>query len=139
MRSGLVVLLAAVIFSIFAHVASAGDGEPCAKNQTPGESLDVLKKSKSPKTETGTGLFVVPTPDVGVDAYRIVVVKNITYDEATARGQGTPAYKWIADAWKTPKDVDDGLKLVKCSDQFCLSGRCSSWQCHCVGSSNWCR
>ena len=69
----------------------------CNKDQTPKESKEVLAKSRNGYLrERGTGIFLIPAPELGVLAYRAVNVQNLTYFECVRRGHHCLAFKWVS-------------------------------------------
>lgn len=109
------------------------------KDQTPKESLDKIKTSDNPQEALGTGMFMVPAPELGIMEYRVIVVeKPMTYIEASKRGSTCIAYKWISLNFKSLQDIQT-RPPTNCFSQFCINGNCESWDCWCSPNSNYCR
>jgi|SRR5579863_272159 len=63
---------------------------PQKHNQTPSKSVEKGKSSA-----TGTGFFAIPAPELSGSQVRVIVVPQLTYAEATERGQLCIAFKWM--------------------------------------------
>lgn len=106
----------------------------CGKNQTTQKSAELL--SKEEKKVLGTGVFLVPAPEKGILEYRLVLVKDLSPEEAVKRGNHCTAFRWVH---------SDEMSFAELSTSrdcfgFCPAGRpCTDPRCFCEGSSNWCR
>ena len=114
----------------------------CNNNQTPKEVYDYLKSlskkgAKLKENTNGTGLFVVPAPELGILETRIILVENLPFGECARRGSNCIAFKWIPQGYKTAVEIK---KIrARCSDNWC--GPNDSWcpeLCFC-GSGTYCR
>src|SRR5205085_8341585 len=92
-------------------------------DQTPKESLQVLNKSKVPDEEPGTGIFLVPAPELGImECKKVAAPDPITYIECTKRASGTVAFKWIANAYKSHASTIKAVTTGKCDHVLCAGG-----------------
>jgi len=120
-----------------------------SKDQTPEDAVAVVKaavlnRGIHPQDVAGTGIFLVPAPEVGILEYRTVVVKNTNYDDVRKRGANCIAFKFlphefVAEAEVTAMFANERERSRRCID-FCnfAGGRCP-WGCWCPPDSNFCR
>lgn len=105
----------------------------CAHDQTPEQSMEFLKKDR---TALGTALFLVPDPEKGVMESKVVVVKDLTYEEATKRGINCEGIKWLANNLISHNDIVEERK--SCVGEWCGPNRnWCRWPCMC-GNGNFC-
>lgn len=98
----------------------------CSKNQTSVKSLEVLadaasKGELSPsRVVTGTGLFVIPDPEVGILETKVVLKDGLTYKDCCLRGQNCLAFKWVADSIMSFADIEKArAERRPCPPSFC--------------------
>lgn len=101
----------------------AQPGEPYAQeasvhDQTPPEAHEIL--SKQPQA-AGTGIFVVPAPDVGPLEFTVKMVPSLTYEECVRRGFHCPVFKFI------PEKLTGFSELLE-SAESCVGVSCSRIQ-----------
>jgi hypothetical protein len=71
----------------------------CSKNQTPKESREILSKFKDAAdaaTVLGTGIFLIPAPEIGTLEYKTINVPNLTYFDCAKRAHNCFAFQWVA-------------------------------------------
>lgn len=95
-------------------------GEPYARwasdhDQTPPEALKIL--SEQPQA-VGTGIFVVPAPDIGPLEFAAKMVPCLTYAQCVRRGFHCPVFKFIPEKLAGFKDL---LEVAA----GCAGGNCS--------------
>ncbi len=88
----------------------------CNKNQTPLDSLKLLQTKQNPNMK-GTGLFLVPAPEKGILETKVVVVKDLSYQEVEKRGFNCEAFKWIAEAHRTIEQIE--AERAQCPQIWC--------------------
>ncbi len=94
----------------------------CSKNQTPKEAFEMLKSATDKKLK-GTGLFLIPAPEKGILESKVVLVQDLTYEEAVKRGENCQALKWV------PEQLKSFQALVK------ERAACAGW---CGPNGSWC-
>jgi hypothetical protein len=109
--------------------------ENCGQNQTQQDSFDALTKDAR---ESGSGLFAIPAPEAGILEYKVIVVKDISYDECAKRGQNCNAFKWIAASIMSPADVEDNRKRFPCGSYTCPPPLRCPGNCICLIGSQRC-
>lgn len=87
------------------------------KNQTPVQSLEILLKAQKADVK-GTGLFLVPDPEAGILEVKVVVVKDLTYQETSKRGITCQAYKWIAEKYLSYEQI---LQQLNGCPGYCIN------------------
>lgn len=103
----------------------------CNANQTPKASFDARDVNRD---SLGTGLFMVPAPEIGMLEYRGVVVPGITYSACVKRGENCIGFKWIADALMTVDQINAERANRSCLSPNCLPGfPCTDMTCICIG------
>lgn len=77
------------------------------------------------QSELGTGVFVLPAPDLGALQLRKYFVDSLSYPEFLLRSQGCLASKWV------PYSVLPRAQAEEAKRQTCETIRCemSPWQC----------
>lgn len=98
--------------------------------------LDDSQRSLEANT-TGTGMFLVPAPEIGILEERVVLVPELSYEECAKRGTNCEAFKWIPNGFMKFDGIE--AKLKKCSRYYCGPNRkWCPWFCFC-GRGNYCR
>lgn len=83
--------------SLCAYLTGATSMCDCNKNQTSKKSIAALGKSgRAIDDELGSGVFLVPAPELGILEYKTVNVPRLTYRETVKRGEHCVAFKWIS-------------------------------------------
>lgn len=73
----------------------------CAKgkNQTHKDAIEFLttaiRNGRSERSLMGTGMFIVPAPDLGILEWRELLVENLTIEETEKRGFNSEAFQWV--------------------------------------------
>lgn len=62
----------------------------------------------------GTGLYVVPAPQMGIDEYEVQLVPRVNYPEAMKRGRTCPGWKWIPEKLMTYEQILDYRQRIGC-------------------------
>jgi hypothetical protein len=44
---------------------------------------------------TGTGIFLIPAPDIGIFEFKKILVENVSYIETVKRGQNCTAFSYL--------------------------------------------
>jgi hypothetical protein len=82
------------------------------------------------KTEIGTGLFLVPAPDLGILEYRKVFVENLNYTETIKRGSNCKAFSFVPHAVMSIEQLKAKLCMGACYSANCDNGcLCSGYFC----------
>ena len=102
-------------------------------DQTPQEAHDIV--SENPNA-TGTGIFVVPAPDVGPLEYTAKMVPGLTYAQCVRRGSHCPGFKFIPEELAGHNDLlemGSGCAGRGCSGDDGVAG-CAN-PCACAGGT----
>jgi hypothetical protein len=66
----------------------------------------------------GTGIFVVPAPDLGTSKYKKIVVFSITHKEFVSRGRDCHVVKWVPEI-SLNREMAEDLALRTCDPNPC--------------------
>jgi hypothetical protein len=102
------------------------------ENQTRSEWLKTAVDNIA--DQPGTGVFLVPAPDIGPLEFRKILVPNIGYRETAKRAVGCPAFKWIPSHLGTQEQLVtlscESISCVSSDDCLGLACLCSGGQCY---------
>lgn len=115
----------------------------CSQVQLPREQDCKKHLEEITEKSSGTAMFLIPDPEKGNMAVKVVLIKGLTYFETVERSRLCVAAKWIPDEFKSYEEVKAAREQKDCFG-FCPGGgsswnTCSPWYCMCDGFSNWCR
>lgn len=66
------------------------------RDQTMHEHIIAMEqKGQDIRSAMGSGLFLVPDPEAGIDEVKKIVVEDLTYKECCLRGMNCVAHKWV--------------------------------------------
>ena len=75
-------------------------------NQTTAEARDILTEDAE---ALGTGVFVVPAPELGPLDVRVILVRDLTYAECVRRGSLVRAFKFVPYRLIDPDELPEML------------------------------
>lgn len=105
----------------------------CAKNQTDEKHLKGIKDFTK---AMGTGLFLVPAPEIGIMENRVVLVEGLSYSECVKRGAGCQAFKWVPNSKMKYKELVE--KRKECKGIGCPGNNASTWCPWCICGGDMC-
>lgn len=116
-------------------MGKSGFGCSCGKkNQTPKDVFTHFTQKTIQKDSLGTGLFLVPAPQIGILEVEVVIVQDLTYSECMKRGNMCVAYKWIPTTIMGHDDIvkNRQSESSQCSIYYCEEASdCPSTYCIC--------
>ena len=86
-------------------------------DQTPAAALGMVHEEAG---ALGTGFFLIPAPEQGVDVFTVRYATDLTYDQAARRGATCFAFSFIPHRLHSLKDLS-GL-ADRCGGSSCIGG-----------------
>ena len=107
------------------------------KNQTQPETFKVFE-SKSSDSEylrknNGTGIFLVPAPELGILEVRKIIVEDLSYIETCKRGQNCINFSFIPHEIISGAEIKEKICKGYCPSSTCaIGGGCACYNYECI-------
>ena len=121
-----------LIIVCFCQIGTTGAQEDASPPWNQTKESSKLVAEQTPAT-IGVSTFLLPAPEIGVLEEKVVVVRGLTFLEASKRARNTLAFEWHTAAdWKLAEGAKGSCGLWGAGGKSCSGG------CMC-GSGNHCK